>query len=443
MGRANITKDDNFVSGSGAVHAVTLFAKEAQLYDDLPYEERVKRYTLEELEDVAAHMDREKYPERYEVLLSELALRAGPAPEGGPEEPFSPYTPGERVIPPDSTPLPFDFTGATGEYFRIWIVNIALTVITLGIYSAWAKVRKNRYIYGSTLLQEAPFEYLADPVKILIGRIIVVALFAVFMFVSYFALPLMFVLWPIWAFLYPWIVIRALSFKARNSAYRNIRFDFKATYRNALGVYVGFAILTSLTLGLLYPYYEFRKKQFVIENAGFGRTAMNFIATPGQFYAVYISALFLAIIGGIFAVLVLFPLIQIFYPESAEAAVHPFFAFLPTIIIYAFVYLPVYVYIRTRITNIFWSHTFIGNSLLECDLQISRMVWLYLSNAVAIIFSLGLLIPWATIRMNRYKIGRLTLHAVEDIESFTAGEQQKIGAAGEEISEFFAFDIGL
>ncbi len=41
--------------------------------------------------------------------------------------------------------LRFEFTGDGREYFRIWIVNVSLTVITLGIYSAWAKVRRMRY----------------------------------------------------------------------------------------------------------------------------------------------------------------------------------------------------------------------------------------------------------------------------------------------------------
>ena len=39
----------------------------------------------------------------------------------------------------------FEFTGEGYEFFRIWIVNICLTIITLGIYSALAKVRTNRY----------------------------------------------------------------------------------------------------------------------------------------------------------------------------------------------------------------------------------------------------------------------------------------------------------
>ena len=59
--------------------------------------------------------------------------------------------------------LPFSFTGKASEYFGIWIVNIILSVITLGIYSAWAKVRNKRYFYGNTKLNGSSFSYLASP----------------------------------------------------------------------------------------------------------------------------------------------------------------------------------------------------------------------------------------------------------------------------------------
>ena len=51
-----------------------------------------------------------------------------------------------------ATALPFIFSGKGSEYFSIWIVNIALTIVTLGIYSAWAKVRKMQYLYRNTAL---------------------------------------------------------------------------------------------------------------------------------------------------------------------------------------------------------------------------------------------------------------------------------------------------
>src|SRR4051812_34056400 len=70
----------------------------------------------------------------------------------------------------------FSFTGTGSEYFRIWIVNLLLTIVTLGIYSAWAKVRKMRYLYDSTHLAGSSFEYHGNPIAILKGRIVAVVL---------------------------------------------------------------------------------------------------------------------------------------------------------------------------------------------------------------------------------------------------------------------------
>ncbi len=82
------------------------------------------------------------------------------------------------------------FTGTGGEYFKIWIVNIFLTIITLGVYSAWAKVRTKRYFYGNTVLDGVPFEYTADPIRILIGRLIAFAFVILFYIIQKFYPPL-------------------------------------------------------------------------------------------------------------------------------------------------------------------------------------------------------------------------------------------------------------
>jgi uncharacterized membrane protein YjgN (DUF898 family) len=81
---------------------------------------------------------------------------------------------------PATHDLPIEFHATGGEYFRIWIVNLLLSIITLGIYSAWAKVRRLRYFYGSTMLDGASFEYHGRPIAILKGRIIVVGSYLVY-----------------------------------------------------------------------------------------------------------------------------------------------------------------------------------------------------------------------------------------------------------------------
>jgi uncharacterized membrane protein YjgN (DUF898 family) len=91
--------------------------------------------------------------------------------------------------PVESVKYSFSFTGRTGEYFRIWIVNLVLSILTLGIFSAWVRVRSERWFYGNTWVADAPFEYLANPLRILKGRAIAVLIFGVYVGVSQF-LPL-------------------------------------------------------------------------------------------------------------------------------------------------------------------------------------------------------------------------------------------------------------
>ena len=81
----------------------------------------------------------------------------------------------------------FSFTGTADAYFGIWIVNILLTILTLGIYAAWAKVRTNRYFYGHTNVAGANFDYLASPIMILKGYLIAVAIFIIYSAISYLA----------------------------------------------------------------------------------------------------------------------------------------------------------------------------------------------------------------------------------------------------------------
>jgi hypothetical protein len=101
----------------------------------------------------------------------------------------------ERVDPsPEQKPdgdiqsrvLNIEFSGSAGEYFRIWVVNLCLTLVTLGLFSAWAKVRKKRYFYSCTKLDNTPFQYLGRPIPILKGRLIAGAAFLAYYLSSHF-----------------------------------------------------------------------------------------------------------------------------------------------------------------------------------------------------------------------------------------------------------------
>lgn len=53
-----------------------------------------------------------------------------------------------------NTPENFLFHGTGREYFKTWIVNLALTIATQGIYAAWAKVRTRKHFYQVTELKK-------------------------------------------------------------------------------------------------------------------------------------------------------------------------------------------------------------------------------------------------------------------------------------------------
>src|SRR5258705_4823558 len=75
-------------------------------------------------------------------------------------------------VPAALGPHQLRFTGTGASYFGIWIVNLLLTIVTIGIYSAWAKVRRLQYFYRHTELAGSSFDFHRSPIKILIGRLV-------------------------------------------------------------------------------------------------------------------------------------------------------------------------------------------------------------------------------------------------------------------------------
>src|SRR5512143_910469 len=185
----------------------------------------------------------------------------------------------------------FEFTGKGWEYFRIWIVNLLLTVVTLGIYSAWAKVRRLQYFYRNTRLANASFDYHGTPKAILKGRIIAVGLMLLYNVTLKFNPKLGLAVGLMLALVMPWLLMRSLRFKLYNSSYRGLRFGFAGQARGAYDAFMKYPILAGLTAYLLAPLAHQRIKRYQFDNSRFGSTAFKFGAGAKGFYLLYCSAL--------------------------------------------------------------------------------------------------------------------------------------------------------
>ena len=73
-----------------------------------------------------------------------------------------------------------EFTGTAWSYFKIYFINILLTLLTLGLYVPWARVRRRRYFYSNTRIMGDGIDYLATGFDLLKGWLLVLAGFALF-----------------------------------------------------------------------------------------------------------------------------------------------------------------------------------------------------------------------------------------------------------------------
>ena len=343
---------------------------------------------------------------------------------------------GQSTATPRSRTLSFTFTGSAGGYFGIWIVNTLLRIVTLGIYSPWAKVRKRRYFYGNTLLDDASFDYLADPLAILKGWFIAGVFFGLYSLASNTSPIASAVMMLIFLGLYPWVVVRSQIFNKRNSSHRNIRFSFRPDYRQAYRVYLWWSLLVPLTLGILAPYVVYRQRRFLVENSAFGATFFRFDASHKEFYRAFrpvflLVPLVLAALGGVYLL-----------AKDGAGNPNPVLALAPGVAFFAS-YLVVGLYLPTALTNLTWSSTRIGGHRFQSALRVRDLAWIYFSSAVAVLCSLGLLAPWAAVRLTRYRLDKLTVTGVGSLDSVLAADNAEMGATGEELGDMLGFDMGL
>lgn len=342
---------------------------------------------------------------------------------------------------------PIRFGGNAGEYFKIWIVNTALTVVTLGIYSPWAKVRKLRYFYTNTSLEDGHFDYHANPRAILIGRLIAVGMAGIYWASGYVSPIVPFVVITVIVLSIPWLVVRSRIFQLRNTSYHGLRFDFQRNYADAFKVFYGGALITVVTLGFGAPTALYMRNKFVAENAGFGQTQFAFNGRQGEFYAIIWKSIGLAILGVIALSLMLGMSVILIGGsnaggDSTNANALSLYSVATTIVLLAF-YAAIGIYVQVRLRNYVWNTTELSDTGFISTLSVIEMLGLYLTNGLAIIFSLGLLVPWAQIRIAKYRAEHLEVNLGRDWQDHIAALTEEGSALGEEVGDVFDVDIDV
>jgi uncharacterized membrane protein YjgN (DUF898 family) len=178
-----------------------------------------------------------------------------------------------------------------------------------------------------------------------------------------------------------------------------------------------------------------RLKKLIIEHTSYGGKRGAFFASGGQFFKIYF-------IAGLIMIAVLIPSnilmakLFVFVKKTGLAA------YLITAPMYAG-YVMAFAYIKARSGNLVWNNTRIGPLHFQSTLRWGDLIKLYVTNALGIAATLGLLIPWAVMRTLKYRAENMRVFQEGELMEFQGSDTRTVAAVGAEAAAFFDVDLSI
>lgn len=347
--------------------------------------------------------------ERPPVMVSQ-----GRPPSMGQDPP--PYSPGGGTLfsgPAESQIHWLTFHGTGGSLFGIQIVNMFLTILTLGIYYFWGKTKVRNYIMSQTEFAGDRFAYHGTGKELLIGFLKAVAFFGIPLFGLFIvpeimgagegakALTTLLAYGIIFLFI-PVAKVGARRYRLSRTSLRGIRFSFRGQVMDYLKLLMKGQMLTMLTFGFYYPYFETRKHEFMMEHSYFGDQKFHFDGHGRDLFGSYVLAMFLS---------------------------------LPTLGLY-------WLWWHAKKHRYFWDNTSIGYARFRSTVTGGAYLWLWVGNILLLIATLGLGWPWVIVRNAKFTFRYLTLEGSLDLTEIKQ-EAQYASATGEGLASFLDLDTGF
>lgn len=306
----------------------------------------------------------------------------------------------------------FQFHGTAETLFPIFIRNLLLSIVTLGIYSFWARSEFRRYFLSHLELAGERFEYhgtgrelfrgflRALPVLVVLGALYPLGIYLEGKHQVAAAAACFIGMWLGLLALMPAALALSWRYRLSRTSYRGVRFSWRGSlgevYRAA---FLG-GLATIVTLGICYPLLQARLRQALVGRSYFGNVPFE-------------------------------------YHEDGRGLVGPHFLsgllFYPTLGFYSFWY-------RAREQRYIFSGTRFGGGYFWSSITGGDLCRLDLGNALLLIFTLGLAWPVAAVRSWRTTIGAVCLVSAVDLGGIVQ-EARSASADGDALDSVFDADL--
>jgi uncharacterized membrane protein YjgN (DUF898 family) len=286
------------------------------------------------------------------------------------------------------------FHGTGGTLFGIHIVNVLLTIVTLGVYYFWAKTRVRVYMLSQAEFEGDRFAWHGTGKELLIGFLKAMLIFfiplsvlGVIKDVPDLSAPLHLLAailgYALVVIVLPLAMVGSRRYRLSRISWRGIRFSFRGPAWDFVKIFIVGSILTSLTLGLYYPFFDTRRYAFMTSHAWFGNRRFRFDGERSELFGPFLLTL---------------PLV------------------LPTLGLVLFWY-----WARKR--RFFWDHTAVDEARFRCTVTGGRLALLTLGNVALLVCTLGLGWPWVKVRNARFTCATLTIDGPLDLDQIQQDAQ--------------------
>jgi uncharacterized membrane protein YjgN (DUF898 family) len=299
------------------------------------------------------------------------------------------------------------FHGSGGTLLGIHVVNVLLTLATLGVYYFWAKTRVRRYVFGQTEFAGDRFAYHGTGREMLLGFLKAFLVFLLPVIALRTLRESIAVAGFLGSILYlmfiPVAMVGARRYRLSRTSWRGIRFSFRGRTFRFMLLFLKGSFLTGLTFGLYYPFFLTERQAFMISHSYFGDERFHFNGRGRDLVGNFLLAVLLT---------------------------------LPTLGLCWF-------WFMARKRRFFWNHTRFGVARFRSTVSGGAVLGLYLVNALMLLGTLGVAWPWVRVRNIRFSFRYLALEGPLDVERIQQ-QAQAASATGEGLAGFLdtGFDLG-
>ena len=349
--------------------------------------------------------------------------------------------------------LPLRFTGNGFGYFRIWIVNLLLTTLTLGIFYPWARARRLSWYYRHTQLDGQPLDFHGKAGRMFDRPVLLWTLLLLGWTAQALSPGWALAGFALLALAWPYVYRAARQYQLSQTSWRGVRFRFSgklaSAYRAQLPLWAAALLPLALLLGrpegpapawfsaasaatglgvlLATPWLAWNLTKQLHGRSSLGPLKAHFHSEPQRFHRVATRVAGLALPALPLAAALAWLAVECsrrLWPAGSGASWLPALAAVGlglalALGALALLLLPLACLVA-GLQNLLWSHT--GNSRVrfKSSLHFWPLWQLWLKNCALSLATLGLYWPFAMVAARRLRLEAVTLVTRIELDELVA-----------------------